>query len=280
MIRAAARRHGPYLLVLPGFVLLAGLFVLPVGLLLTTSFGDPGGPFIHYERILTEPGYLRVVVRTLTLSAATALLCLVLGYPLAYQLNRAKGVVRALILLAILIPFWTNLLVRSYGWIVLLNPQGVINVLLRRLGLIDEALPLVYNTTGVLIGMTQIMLPYMVLPLAAVMSRIDPAVMDAARSLGAAPRAAFLRVYVPLTLTGALGGFLLVFMISLGFFVVPAMLGGQRDILLAQLIEFNVNQTLNWPFAGALSAVLLVSTLALYALGDRFLGLRRLWGAE
>ncbi len=280
MIRAATRRHGPYLLVLPGFVLLAGLFVLPVGLLLATSFGDPDGAFVHYQRILTEPGYLRVVIRTLTLSAATAGLCLVLGYPLAYQLNRAKGAVRALILLAILIPFWTNLLVRSYGWIVLLNPQGVINSMLRRWGLIDEALPLVYNTAGVLIGMTQIMLPYMALPLAAVMSRIDPSIMNAARSLGASPRAAFLKVYVPLTLTGALGGCLLVFMISLGFFVVPAMLGGPRDILLAQLIEFNVNQTLNWPFAGALSAVLLVSTLALYWLGDRFLGLRRLWGAE
>ncbi|MCW1842897.1 ABC transporter permease [Prosthecomicrobium hirschii] len=276
----AVRRHGPYVLILPGFMLLAGLFVLPVGQLLATSFGDPAGAFVHYERILTQPVYLRVILRTLTLSAATAALCLILGYPLAYQLNRSKGVARGLILLCILIPFWTNLLVRSYGWIVLLNPQGVINGALREAGLVESGLPLVYNTTGVLIGMTQIMLPYMVLPLAAVMSRIDPRVMDAARSLGASPRAAFLKVYVPLTLTGALGGVLLVFMISLGFFVVPAMLGGQRDILLAQLIEFNVNQTLNWPFAGALSAVLLVSTLVLYAFGDRFLGLRRLWGAE
>lgn len=276
----AVRRHGPYVLILPGFMLLAGLFVLPVGQLLATSFGDPAGAFVHYERILTQPVYLRVILRTLTLSAATAALCLILGYPLAYQLNRSKGLARGLILLCILIPFWTNLLVRSYGWIVLLNPQGVINGALREAGLVESGLPLVYNTTGVLIGMTQIMLPYMVLPLAAVMSRIDPRVMDAARSLGASPRTAFLKVYVPLTLTGALGGVLLVFMISLGFFVVPAMLGGQRDILLAQLIEFNVNQTLNWPFAGALSAVLLVSTLLLYAFGDRFLGLRRLWGAE
>ncbi len=280
MTVVAARRRAPFLLVLPGFLLLAGMFVLPVGLLVATSFTDRAGALVHYERILTEPGYLRVVMRTLTLSAETAALCLVLGYPLAYQLNRAKPLARALILLCILIPFWTNLLVRSYGWIVLLNPQGVVNATLRRLGLIEGSLPLVYNTTGVLIGMTQIMLPYMVLPLAAVMSRIDPSVMNAARSLGASPAAAFVKVYVPLTLPGALGGLLLVFMISLGFFVVPAMLGGPRDILLAQLIEFNVNQTLNWPFAGSLSAVLLVSTLVLYWLGDRFLGLRKLWGAE
>jgi ABC-type spermidine/putrescine transport system permease subunit I len=271
------RRRGPALLVLPGFLLLAGFFVLPVGALVATSFGDRAGAFVHYQRILAQPVYLRVVLRTLLLGAETAAACLVLGYPLAYQLSRVRPVARTLILLSILIPFWTNLLVRSYGWIVLLNPQGIVNGLLRHWGL--EPLPLVYNTTGVLIGMTQIMLPYMVLPLAAVMSRIDPSVLNAARSLGASPRAAFLKVYVPLTLPGALGGSVLVFMISLGFFVVPAMLGGPRDMLLAQLIEFNINTTLNWPFAGALSTVLLVATLLLYALGDRFLGLRRLWGA-
>jgi len=273
------RRHGPVLLVLPGFVLIAGLFVIPVALLVATSFEDQAGAFVHYGRILAETSYLRVVLRTLLTSAETAFICLVLGYPLAYRLDRAGSVGKAVILLCILIPFWTNLLVRSYGWIVLLNPQGVVNVLLRRWGLIHGSLPLVYNTAGVLIGMTQIMLPYMVLPLAAVMSRVDPTVLNAARSLGASPLSAFVKVYVPLTLPGALGGLLLVFMISLGFFVVPALLGGPRDMLLAQLIEFNVNQTLDWPFAGALSTVLLAATVALYWIGERFFGLRRLWGA-
>jgi ABC-type spermidine/putrescine transport system permease subunit I len=273
------RRHGPALLILPGFLLLAVLFVLPVGQLVATSFSDHAGAFVHYRRILAEPAYLRVVFRTLSLGAETALACLILGYPLAYQLNRVRPLARTLILFSVLIPFWTNLLVRSYGWIVLLNPQGIINGLLRQFGLIDGALPLVYNGTGVLIGMTQIMLPYMVLPLAAVMSQIDPALMHAARSCGASPVTAFRRVYVPLSLPGALGGCVLVFMISLGFFVVPAMLGGPRDMLLAQLIEFNINSTLNWPFAAALSTVLLFSTLLLYGIGDRFLGLNKLWGA-
>lgn len=277
---AKMRRHGSELLILPGFVLVAALFVWPVGQLIATSFSDGAGPFVHYRRIFTETIYLRVVIRTLMLSAETAFLSVLLGYPLAYQLNRAGPVGKALILLCILIPFWTNLLVRTYGWIILLNPQGVINGLLRQAGLIEGSVPLVYNTTGVLIGMTQIMLPYMVLPLAAVMSRIDPSLVRAARSLGASPFAAFLKVYVPLTLPGVLGGCLLVFMISLGFFVVPAILGGPRDILLAQLIEFNINSTLNWPFAAALSTVLLVATVSLYWIGDRFFGLGRLWGAE
>lgn len=267
-------------LLLPGLLFLAALFAWPVARLVATSFSDPAGAFVHYERIFLDPVYIRVVGRTMALSAEVAVLCLLLGYPLAYQLNRSGPLGKAIILLCVLIPFWTNLLVRSYGWIVLLNPQGIINGLLREAGLIEGAVPLVYNTTGVLIGMTQIMLPYMVLPLAAVMSRIDPTLPSAARSLGASPLAAFTRVYLPLTMPGILAGLLLVFMLSLGFFVVPALLGGPRDILLAQLIDFNINSTLNWPFAAALSTVLLGATLALYWIGDRFFDLGRLWGTR
>ncbi len=277
--RLTARGTGAALL-LPGLVFLAIFFLWPVLRLVATSFSDAAGPWLHYERILLVPTYARVVMRTLTLSAETALICLLLGYPLAYQLVRARPAVKAMILVCILIPFWTNLLVRSYGWLILLNPQGVINGVLRSLGLVDEGIPLVHNSVGVLIGMTQIMLPYMVLPLAAVMGKIDGSVMNAARSLGAPPVRAFLNVYLPLSLPGVYAGCLLVFLISLGFFVVPALLGGPRDMLLAQLIEFNINSTLNWPFAAALSTVLLVATVLLYWLGDRFLDIGRLWGGR
>ena len=280
LLLARLRFHGRELLILPGFLLLAVLFAWPVAQLVATSFSDKLGAFVHYERIFTQPIYVNVITRTLFLSAATAILCAILGYPLAYQLTRSGPVGKALILLCILIPFWTNLLVRSYGWIILLNPQGIINEALRDAGLIDGSVQLVYNTTGVLIGMTQIMLPYMVLPLAAVMSCIDPAIMNAGRSLGASPAAAFLRIYLPLTLPGVLAGSLLVFMISLGFFVIPAVLGGPRNLLVAQLIEFNINQTLNWPFAAALSTVLLITTIVLYWIGDRFFDLGKLWGGR
>ena len=277
---ARIRGYGPELLILPGFLVVAVLFAWPVAQLVMTSFGDTAGPFVHYVRIFSEPIYVNVISRTLLISAATAVLCAMLGYPLAYQLTRSGPVGKVLILLCILIPFWTNLLVRSYGWIILLNPQGIINGGLREIGIIDDSIPLVYNTAGVLIGMTQIMLPYMVLPLAAVMSRIDPSIMNAARSLGASPITAFFKIYLPLTLPGLLAGGLLVFMISLGFFVIPALLGGPRNLLLAQLIEFNINHTLNWPFAAALSTVLLVATVVLYWVGDRFFDLGKLWGGR
>jgi putative spermidine/putrescine transport system permease protein len=274
------RLLGPYLLILPGLLFLVVLFAWPVAQLVATSFSDRLGAFVHFERIFTEPIYLRVLSRTLVLSAGTTILCIILGYPLAYQLTRSGPLGKALILLCILIPFWTNLLVRSYGWIILLNPQGIINEYLRRAGLIDDSIPLVYNSIGVLIGMTQIMLPYMVLPLAAVMSRIDLSILNASRSLGASPLATFRKVYLPLTIPGVLAGAILVFMISLGFFVIPALLGGPRDRVIAQLIEFNINQTLNWPFAAALSTVLLIATMMLYWLGDRFLDLGKLWGGQ
>ena len=160
---------------------------------------------------------------------------------------------------------------------VLLNPQGIVNDLLLRAGLIGTPLKLIYNQLGVLIGMTQIMLPYMVLPLATIMGRLDPLLLAAARSMGAAPSSAFRRVILPLTLPGLLAGVVLVFASSLGFYVIPALLGGPRDMVVAQLIEFNINQTLNWGLASSLSAILLVATLALYALGDRFFGLSSFW---
>ena len=274
------KRYGAMLLVLPGLLFLAVLFVWPVGRLVATSFGGWEDPFAQYERILTSTVYVRVLGRTFLLSAQVVALCLLLGYPLAYVLSRVGPLAKVVIVLCVLIPFWTNLLVRSYGWIILLNPQGALNGLLELVGLGPSPVPLVYNSTGVLIGMTQIMLPYCVLPLAAVMSRIDPSLENAARSLGASPVSAFLRVYFPLTLPGVFAGCLLVFMISLGFFVVPAILGGPGDILLAQLIEFNINNTLNWPFAAALSTLLLVATLLIYLIGDRFFDLGRLWGAR
>lgn len=262
---------------LPAVLLLTALFLWPLAELIAASFEHPEGSFANYERIVEVPAYLRVLVRTLVLSAATALICLLIGYPLAYRLVRAGRLGRVIILFCILVPFWTNLLVRSYGWIVVLNPKGIINTVLMDAGLIEEPLALVYNTTGVLIGMSQIMLPYMVLPLAAVMSRIDPQIARAARSLGANPWRAFWQVYFPLTLPGTIAGLLLVFMISLGFFVIPAVLGASREILLSQLIELNINRILDWSFAAALSTLLLVITLAIYWAGERWFGIGRVW---
>lgn len=262
----------------PGLLLLAVFFLGPVLGLIWSSFGTKAGTFANYARIWQEPIYLQVLQRTMVMSAITALLCLVIGYPVAYRLATASPRGKAILLALIFVPFWTNLLVRSYGWLVMLNPRGVINTVLVDYGIVEQPLALVHNTTGALIGMTQIMLPYMILPLAAVMARIDPVYMRAARSLGARPAMVFLKVYLPLTLPGMMAGLVLVFTISLGFFVVPALLGGQREIFLAQLIEFNINMALNWGFAAALATLLLVSTLGLFWIGERWFKLGAIWG--
>lgn len=267
-------------LLAPALVLIGGLLLWPVLELVQLSFADAGDPLANYERIATVPLYSTILVRTIIVSAGTALICLLAGYPVAYMLSVSRPSVRNVILVCVLLPFWTNLLVRSYGWILLLNPAGIINTFLRDAGVISTPIPLVYNTTGVLIGMSQIMLPYMVLPLFAVMTRLDPRITHAARSLGARPAAAFLKVYFPLTMPGVMAGLLLVFAISLGFFIVPALLGGASDILLSQLIEFNINESLNWGMASALSTLLLIVTLAIYWVADRWFNLGAIWGLQ
>jgi ABC-type spermidine/putrescine transport system permease subunit I len=266
------------LLLAPALVLLVGLLAWPVVELSLRSVADPAGPLVFYERLISVPSYLQILIRTLMFSTGTALLCLLLGYPVAYALSNAGPLARGLILIAVMLPFWTNLLVRSYGWIIFLSPRGVLNETLLWLGIIQQPLDLIYNVKGVLIGMTQIMLPYMILPLYAVMTRLDRRLPDAARSLGAGPITTFFKVYVPLTLPGAMAGLLLVFTISLGFFVIPALLGGAKGLMIAQLIEFNINSSLNWGMASALSVMLLATTLAIFWIGDRWFNLGAIWG--
>jgi putative spermidine/putrescine transport system permease protein len=268
------------LLILPALAFLVVLFVLPVAQLVIASFQDSAGALIHYRRIFGVPVYLLVLWRTIWISAVTALICLVLGFPVAYRLCHASRWAKAAILLCVLLSFWTNLLVRAFSWMVLLNPNGIINHLLIASGLPAGSVKLIYNTTGVLIGQTQILLPYMILPLAAVMTRVDFSLVNAARSLGASPYRAFIKVYLPLVRSGALAGCVLVFTLSLGSFVVPALLGGSHDIFLAQLIEFNINNTLNLGFASALATMLLSTTLVLYWIGDRWFGLGQIWGGR
>jgi putative spermidine/putrescine transport system permease protein len=274
------RAYAAALLLAPAVVLLTGLLVWPVLELTVASFSDPHGPLIFYSRLWSVPSYGQILLRTLLFSAATAALCLLFGYPVAYVLARARPLIKALILVCVLLPFWTNLLVRSYGWIIFLNPKGILNQALIALGIVSAPLDLIYNVSGVIIGMTQILLPYMILPLYAVMSRLDGRVNDAARSLGAGPVAAFVKVYFPLTFPGVMAGLLLVFAISLGFFVIPALLGGAKGMVVAQLIEFNINDSLNWGMASALSTALLVTTLLFFWIGNRWFNLGAIWGLQ
>jgi putative spermidine/putrescine transport system permease protein len=202
--------------------------------------------------------------------------CLVLGYPLAYKLASLPARVSNLLLILVLLPFWTSLLVRTGAWVVLLQREGLVNDALLALRLIEQPLQLVYNRFGVYVAMTHILLPFMVLPLYSVMRGIPPQYMRAAASLGARPLRAFLRIYLPQTMPGIAAGCLLVFILAIGYYITPALVGGVNDQMISYFVAFYTNQTVNWGMASALGAVLLIATLALFVLYARLVGIDRL----
>ena len=261
------REVGLLLLALPALALLLLVFAWPVLRLLSLSL--QGGTFEHFEKAILDGLYVSVLLDSLKIAAAVTAFCLVLAYPVSVWLARAGRIGAALGLFALLLPFWTSVLVRTYAWLVLLGRNGVINRSLRDWGWVEAPLPLLHNIGGVLIGMLHVLLPYMVLPIYAALLRIDPDLLRAAEGLGASSWRAFLRVTVPLTLAGVMAGCTLVFVLSLGFFITPALMGGGRVIMISMLIEQQVRE-LEWPFAAALSTVLLAATLAIFFLIGRF----------
>ena len=222
--------------------------------------------------------YLRLFWRTLAVSGVITLLCLLLGYPIAHLIANAPPRRANLLLVLVLVPFWTSLLVRTTAWIVLLQTQGVLNDLLVAIGLVsdDGRLAMVYNMTGTIVAMTHVLLPFMVLPLYSVMRGIPTDQMKAAASLGATPRQAFLRVYWPQSLPGVGAGSLLVFILAIGYYITPALVGGSDGQLISNMIAYHMQTSLNWGLAAALGGVLLVGVMALYILYDRLVGVERM----
>jgi putative spermidine/putrescine transport system permease protein len=220
--------------------------------------------------------YRAAFVRTVSISATVTLLCLVLGYPVAWLLANLPAKSSNRLMLFVIVPFWTSLLVRTTAWYVLLQPGGVINSLVMSLGLATHPLPLIFNRTGVLIGMTHVLLPYLILAIYSVMKGVSPVYMRAAQSLGAHPFTAFMRIYVPQTLPGVGAGCFLVFVLALGYYITPALLGGAGDEMISQLIAMQTNTQLNWGLAGALSAYLVIFTAIFYFLFNRIVGIDRL----
>lgn len=216
-----------------------------------------------------EALYVQVLARTLWIAFVVAVGCVVLGYPLAYWLSRQATRRANLLIIMVLLPFWTSLLVRTAGWIVLLQSGGIVNSGLLRLGLIAQPLELVFNRTGVYISMIHILLPFVILPLYAVMKGISGHYVRAAISLGAHPIVAFWRVYVPLTYAGVTAGALLVFIMAIGYYVTPALLGGPNEQMLSYFVAFYTNSTINWGMAAALGSQLLIIVLVMYAVYSR-----------
>ena len=226
----------------------------------------------------TQRVYVTLFIRTLGVSIAVTLLCFLIGYPMAYAMAHAGPGWARVLLVLVLIPFWTSLLVRTTSWIVILQQQGVLNDIFVFLGLVgdDNRLTMVHNMTGTLVAMTQVLLPFMILPLYSVMTNIPRDLTKAASSLGANPYQAFVRVYLPNSLPGVAAGGLLVFILSIGYYITPALVGGSKGQLISNLIAYHLQTSLNWGLAAALSVILLAGVILLYIVYDRFIGIDRM----
>jgi putative spermidine/putrescine transport system permease protein len=218
--------------------------------------------------------YLKLFWRTLKLSSLITFLCLLLAYPIAYLLSTLSVKISNLLMILVLLPFWTSLLVRTTAWIALLQQEGIINDILVAIGLIsnDSRLAMIHNATGTVVAMTHILLPFMVLPLYSVMKTIPPTYMRAAKNLGATPTVAFIRVYFPNTISGIGAGGILVFIISIGYYITPALVGGVDGTLISNFIAYHMSISLNWGMAAALGVMLLGIVLVLYYFYDKIVG--------
>lgn len=279
--RGSGRRRGELstgmslLLLAPLLLLLGWAFFLPIGRLLLTSVTEPTFGFARYQRIWNEALYVQVFLRTLWIAGACTALALLIGYPVALLMARRGGWFARLATVCVLVPLWTSVLIRSYAWIILLERNGLINGSLLSLGLIDRPLRMLYTEGAVLMAMTHVLLPFMVLPVATALKSIPDDLPRAALNLGASHWRVFWRVTLPLSLPGVFAGCLIVFVMALGFYVTPALLGGPRTLMIATLIGQQALELLDWPFAGALSFVLLALSLGVTIAFKRLLRLDR-----
>jgi spermidine/putrescine transport system permease protein len=265
----------PGWLVLPAWLWMALFFLFPLAIVLIYSFlskGDYGGvarpaTFGNYVRFL-DPLYLRILWRTLILSALTTALCLVMGYPLAYYIA-SRGPRKNILLFLVVLPFWTSFLVRTYAWIFLLRDTGLINTVLLRLGWIRAPLPLLYNDGAVLAGLVYGFLPLMVLPLYALIEKLDKTLLEAAADLGAPPLSRLARVTLPLTMPGIYAGSLLVFVSALGSYITPDLLGGGKSILIGNLVQNQFTTGRDWPFGSAVSLLVMAVVAAALSAAPR-----------
>lgn len=267
---------------LPAFLMLGLVFLVPLGWFFAQVLFVEGNVATLPHRIVavvTSRAMLTATGTTIWISLLVTGFAVLAGYPVAYYLANRQGFRFSLVILCVIVPYFTSIIVRTYSWMVLLGRNGVINQTLRYLGLIDAPLPLLYNKTGIVIGMAYVLLPYMVLTLFAAMKAIDPGLLRAARGLGATGFYTFRRIYLPLSMHGIVSGSLIVFILSIGFFITPALMGGPSDVMVAMLIERSVEITLDWASAAIMSLFLLAVTLALYAIYCRVTDLRRLMGA-
>jgi putative spermidine/putrescine transport system permease protein len=267
------------LLVLPALVFYVAVYVYPLSRLGAWSVYDNGFTLKFYSELFAESMYLTALGNTLEIGVLVTAVCLLLGYPLAYLIATTSPTPRRFLMVLVLVPFWTSILVRTFAWIVILGNNGLVNRALIAIGISDHPVKLLFNMVGVQVGMLHVLLPFMVFPLLSVMSRIDLNVVRIARSLGATPSRAFLHVFLPLSLPGVAAGCVLVFLLAIGFYVTPALLGGPGEITLATLIDMMINTLLNWGLAATLGMLLVAVVAGIFVAFSSLMGLNRMIGA-
>ncbi|MBN9063719.1 MAG: ABC transporter permease [Rhizobiales bacterium 65-9] len=277
-LRREARRETwkAFALLSPGMAVVCLAILVPIGWLFALSlFDEQGRPsFENYARLVEQRSYIQTFITTFQIAFTVTGVCIVLGYPLAYMLSQLPRRIAQIGLICVLLPFWTSVLVRTYAWLVLLQRRGLVNTWLTDLGIVSQPIAFINNFNGVVIGMTHILLPFLVLPLYASMRSIDKDCLRASLNLGASPIAAFWQVFLPLSIPGLVSGVVMVFVLSLGFYITPALMGGGRVVMWAMRIEQTASLYTNWGAASALGVVLLVTTLIILGLFQWRLGSR------
>jgi len=277
MFAIGSRQEQVYwLFILPVLLGLLVFFLLPLLQVFWISLSDPSIGPDNYTNLFQSRAIRKVVLTTLRICTITTALSVVIGYLIAFTVTIAPPRTRSILMFAILVPFWMSVLIRAFAWVTLLRSEGVINSFLMSFGIIDSPLPMSNNEFGVIIGMTHFMVPYAVLPLLASMDGINPSLISASRGLGAGPTQSFLKVFLPLTKPGIFAALTLVFIMTLGFFVTPIILGGGKTVMIAEYITVQMQQTLRWGLAAALATVLLAVVLLLIGALSRSMDMRKM----
>lgn len=267
--------NGALLLPLLGLLLL--VFFLPIVWFFYKALSESSAPLLQQiQEVVFSPDISYVLWNTNWIALVVTLLVLLIAYPIAYTLAHSRKLFFTLIIISVIVPYFTSVVVRTYSWMVILGRNGLLNQALLNLGVIDEPLNLIYNRFGVIVGMTYVLLPYLVLTLFSAMKGIDPNLLRAAHSMGASKSYTFRRIYLPLSMPGLISGCLIVFILAIGFFITPALMGGTEDVMIAMLIQREIELNLNWPLAAMLSLLLLAVTMVLYAVYYRYTNLERM----
>lgn len=276
---AGREQYGLLLLSVPALAMVCAALLIPLGWLACLSFLTKTGDFTlqNYVGIFSDGSYAKSFWLTTWIALVVTAICAVLGYPLAYAISLLPQWGSRICLTLVAIPFWTSVLVRTYSWLILLQTEGVVNRLLLKLGIIDTPIRMMYNMTGNLVGMVHILLPFMVLPLYASLRKLDPDFVKAALGLGASHVYAFWRIYFPLSAPGLIAGCVLVFVLSLGFYITPALLGGGKIIVIPFVLERDITWSQNWGPATAAAVLFVGAILVIFAVLSRFMPIERLF---